>query len=433
MLLNKFIKCLALLILLNLTTTHAAEVKKVDRIIAVVDQSVITEQELLEKVRSVKRQMSQKGAELPDEAVLQKQVLERLIIDSLQLQFAAQTGVKVDDGQLDKTIERIAEQNKLGIVEFKKALENDGISYYKFREDVRNEITIARLKEREIDNRVTISEGEIDNYLTTQEGRAGEQDDYAISQILIRTPEDATPDDLQKASEKTKGILKALSEGMSFAKASATYSDAPNALEGGDLGWKNAKQIPPLFLEQLKSMNVGDISAPMRSPGGIHILKLNEKRSADNTMVITQTHVRHILLKPSEILSDKEAEQKLIGLKERLEHGSKFEEFARQYSEDGSAANGGDLGWVNPGDTVPQFEQAMSKLAPDEISAPIRTPFGWHLIQVIERRKQDMTKESTRLKARQEIRAKKIDEEYNNWISELRDRAFVELKLEDKF
>jgi len=428
-----FLTLLSVGLSINHASSAPVEVEKIDRIVAIVDQSVITEQELLNRTKSVVAQIEKKGGEVPPEKALQKQILERLIVDSLQLQLAAQTGIKIDDGQLDKTIERIAEQNKLSPEEFKKALENDGISFYKFREDIRNEITIARLKEREVDSKVSVSEGEIDNYLTNQSNRVGEQDDYDISAILIRTPEDLTPEDIEKAKSRTEQVLKALSGGMSFSEASATYSDAPNALDGGAMGWRNADQIPPVFLESLKAMKPGEISRPFRRPTGIYILKLNDRRARTSDLMVDQTHVRHILIKLSEVVSESEAKHKIDVIRERIINGTSFEEMARQYSEDGSASNGGDLGWVNPGDTVPAFEREMNSLEKDQVSNPILTPFGWHIIQVLDRRKKDMSEQSARLKARQEIRARKAEEAYNDWIRELRDRAYVDLRLEDKF
>ena len=409
------------------------EILKMDRIIAIVDQGVITEQELIDRTRSVKSQLEKQGTALPPENILEKQVLERLIADSLQLQMAAQTGLKVDDTQLDKTIERIAAQNKMTVDEFKVLLEKDGMPMRKFREDIRSEITISRLREREVENKLNISEGEIDNYLTTQANRGEEQDEFEISHILIRTPEDASPEDLQKAKSKTEQALKQLAGGASFEQVSAGFSDAPNALEGGSMGWKSGAQLPALFLDVLKPLQAGEVSKPVRSPNGFHILKVNNRRGGSSSLVIGQTHARHILIKLSEVLSEKEGKRKIDVIKERLDNGGKFEELARQFSEDGSANNGGDLGWVNPGDTVPPFEKAMNELGLGELSEPVLTAFGWHVIQVLERRQQDMTKEASRLKARQEIRARKSEEAYQDWIRELRDRAFVELRLQDKF
>ena len=412
---------------------QAAEVVKMDRIVAIVDQAVVTEQELESRIATVTAQFKKQGTELPAEAILRKQILERLITDTLQLQYAAQTGLKVDDNQLDKTIGRIAEQNQLSLAEFTEALAKDGVSMTKFRADIRNEITLARLREREVDGRVNVSESEIDNFLTSQAANNENQDEYEIAHLLIRTPEEGATEDIQKAKIKVDKALSELNGGVSFAKVSASYSDAPNALEGGSLGWKSAAQMPALFLDALKAMKIGEVSAPLRSPNGFHVLKLNNKRGGNSPLVIQQTHARHILIKLSEIMSEKDGKLKIDGIKERLDNGEKFEALARQYSEDSTASSGGDLNWVNPGDTVPQFEKAMNELKDLQISPPVRTQFGWHLIQVMERRSQDMSKEAARLKARQEIRAKKADEAYQDWIRELRDRAYVEIRLEDKF
>jgi len=412
---------------------HAADVIKLDRIVAVVDQTVVTEQELENRIATVTAQFKKQGTEMPAENILRKQILERLITDTLQIQYAAQTGLKVDDNQLDKTVERIAEQNQMTLTEFSEALAKDGVSMRKFRADIRNEITIARLREREVDGRVNVSESEIDNFLTSQAANSENQDEFEISHILIRTPEEGATEDVQKAKVKVDEALNQLNAGSSFTKVSASFSDAPNALEGGNIGWKSGTQIPALFLDALKTMKIGDISQPLRSPNGFHLLKLTNKRGTNSPLLVQQTHARHILIKLSEIMSEKEGKLKIDNIKERLDNGEKFEALARQFSEDSTASNGGDLSWVNPGDTVPQFEKAMNELKDNQISPPVRTQFGWHIIQVIERRSQDMSKESARLKARQEIRAKKADEAYQDWIRELRDRAYVELRLEDKF
>lgn len=409
------------------------DVTQIDRIVAVVDREVITYGELQDRIKIVLSQLEKQGAQRPPQEVLEKQVLERLIGDRLQLQLAAQTGLRVDDSQLDKTVERIAEQNKLSIGEFRDTLEKDGISYYKFREDIRNEIILARLREREVENRINVTEAEIDNLLTTQASRNDIQDEFELSHILVRTPEESAPEELQKQRNRAEEAMKRLQEGEDFAQVSARFSDTPNALEGGKLGWKTDSQIPKLFLDALKPLKPGEVTQILRSPNGFHILKLTNRRGASVPLLVQQTHARHILIKPSEVVSDSDAKHRLEDLKERLENGGNFAELARLHSEDGTAANGGDLGWVNPGDTVPDFEKAMNELKPGEISTPTRSPFGWHLIQVIERRSQDMSKEATRLKARQEIRARKSDEAYQDWLRELRDRAYVEYRLVDKY
>ena len=408
-----------------------SSIQKLDRIIAVVDQDVITEKELQEKINSVISNLKNQKIEIPSESVLRKQVMERLIANSIQIQLALQTGLKINDAQVDKTIERIAEKNKLNVVDFKKTLEKDGTNFYKFREEIRNEITIAQLKEREVDSKIVITDGEIDNFLNAQSKEV--QDEYEVAHILIRVPEDVSPEKLEKLKNKAEEASKQIQSGKNFTQVSSAFSETPNALEGGSLGWKKASDLPTLFVDALKKIEVGLLTPILRSPNGFHILKLINKKGSSAPLVIEQTHVRHILIKLSEITSENEGRQKLMGIKERLENGIKFEDMAKQYSEDPSATNGGDLGWINPGDTVPEFEKTMKQLNINQISDPIKTPFGWHLIQVLEKRSQDMSKESARIQARQQIKMRKSEEAYQDWLQELRDRSFVELRLEDNF
>ena len=408
-----------------------SSIQKLDRIIAVVDQDVITEKELQEKINSVISNLKNLKIEIPSESVLRKQVMERLIANSIQIQLALQTGLKINDAQVDKTIERIAEKNKLNVVDFKKTLEKDGTNFYKFREEIRNEITIAQLKEREVDSKIVITDGEIDNFLNAQSKEI--QDEYEVAHILIRVPEDVSPEELEKLKNKAEEASKQIQSGKNFTQVSSAFSETPNALEGGSLGWKKASDLPTLFVDALKKIEVGSLTPILRSPNGFHILKLINKKGSSAPLVVEQTHVRHILIKLSEITSENEGRQKLMGIKERLENGIKFEDMAKQYSEDPSSNNGGDLGWINPGDTVPEFEKIMKQLNANQISDPIKTPFGWHLIQVLERRSQDMSKESARMQARQQIKMRKSEEAYQDWLQELRDRSFVELRLEDNF
>ncbi len=426
----------AVLLLLAVVAQAAPRtpVMQIDRIVAVVDREVITYGELQDRIRIVLGQLEKQGVARSPQDALEKQVLERMINDRLQLQLAAQTGLRVDDSQLDRTMERIAEQNRLTLGQFREALEADGIAFAKFREDIRNEIILARLREREVDNRIIVTEAEIDNLLTTRASRPAEPDEFDISHILIRTPEEADPDTLQRLERKAQDVLARLQAGESFAEVSARHSDAPNALEGGGLGWKKLDQLPGLFADAVQPLQAGQISPVLRSPNGFHILRVDARRGGSSPLMVQQTRVQHILIKLSEVVSEDDARHRLSDLRERLVHGgASFAELARLHSEDGSAASGGLLGWVNPGDTVPEFEKAMNELQPGEISPPVRTPFGFHLIQVLERRTQDMTKEAARLKARQEIRARKSEEAYEEWLRELRDRAYVEYRLEDKF
>jgi peptidyl-prolyl cis-trans isomerase SurA len=412
--------------------TKPARVTALDRIVAVVNSDVITQLELDARLRMVIQQLQKQGTPMPPRDLLEKQLLERLIMDRLQLQFAQETGVKIDDAQLDKTLQRIAQENKLSAEQFRAALEKDGVDFSKFREDIRTEILMARLREREVDNRVNVSEGEVDNYLNTRSAAAGSGGEFNLAHVLVRVPEQASPEQLQKLKSRAIKALEEVQAGKDFRQVAASYSDAPDALEGGVLGWRTAGQLPALFADALGNLKPGEASQVLRSPNGFHILKLLDKRGKEAAFVVQQTHARHILIKVNEVVSEQDAKNRALQLKERLDNGAKFEELARQHSEDGSASRGGDLNWLSPGDTVPEFEKAMDALKPDQVSEPVRSPFGWHLIQVLERRSEDVSKERTRLQARQEIRMRKADEAYQEWLRQLRDRAYVEYRLEDK-
>jgi len=425
--------CFVLLVLLASRLIYANDdVLKIDRIVALVEQTVITEKELNDRIKTLVNQLNKQKIEIPPTDVLQKQMLERMVLEKLQISFAQQTGLKVEDALLDKTIERIAEQNKLDLAEFKKALASEGMSFRRFREDLRNEILLSRLKEREVDSKLSITEAEVENYLSLQ-SKEQQSDEYNLSHILIRTPEDASPNKLAELKRKADDAFNQIKSGKDFAQVSAALSDAPNALEGGQLGWKNITQLPSLFADAVRNLKPGQTTEILRSANGFHIIKLNDRRGGSSPLVITQSHLRHILIKVSEVTSEKEARQRMEIIRERAEHGEDFAELAKQYSEDSSASNGGDLGWVNPNENLPELDRAMEKLAIAEISPIIKSQFGIHIIQVTERRQQDMSKEAAKLKARQEIRARKSDEAYQDWIRELRDKAFVEIRLEDKF
>ncbi|HSD61954.1 MAG TPA: peptidylprolyl isomerase [Burkholderiales bacterium] len=409
-----------------------APVVAVDRIVAVVNEEAITRSELQARMAFLERQMRTQGVALPPRDVFEKQVLERMITERAQLQFAAETGLRVDDVQLDRTLRRIAEENKLSTQQLRETVEKDGVTFTRFREDVRNEIILARLRERDVDNKLTVSDAEIDQYLATQDAQAGKSTEYNVSHILLRVQEQASPEQIQALRRRAEEALAQLQAGQPFAQVAAAFSDAPDALQGGSLGWRPAGRLPTVFVEVLGKMKPGDVSPVLRSPNGFHLLKLVDVRGADATAVITQTHARHILIKTSELVSENDARNRLVQLRERIENGASFADLARLHSEDGSAGNGGDLGWVSPGDTVPEFERAMDALKPGQLSEPVKSPFGWHLIQVEERRTQDVTKDRQRLVARQAIRARKGDEAFQEWLRQLRDRAYVELRLEEK-
>ena len=402
-----------------------------DRIVAVVNDEVITHHELRSRLDSALGQLQRQGTALPPREVLEKQMLERLVIDKVQLQFAREVGLRVDDAQLDQALQRIASNNKLTLAQFRVALEKDGIAFASFREEIRAEMTIARLREREVDSRIFISEGEIDNYLAGEAGQAGGEE-YQMAHILLRAPESASPEQIQQLRAKSDQIVERLRQGENFAQLAAAYSDAPDGLRGGDLGWRSINRLPTMFAEVAAKLQVGEVSPVMRSSNGFHLVKLLGKRGGGALPAVQQTRARHILIKVNEVVSEPEARHTVETLHERIKHGENFADLARLFSQDGSASKGGDLGWIYAGDTVPEFEAAMNKLAPGELSEPVKSPFGYHLIEVTERRVQDVSSDRQRSAARQVLRERKRDEAYQDWLRQMRDRAYVELRLEER-
>jgi len=403
-----------------------------DRIVAVVNDEVITRLDLDERVRIASKQLQQQGTPLPSREALEKQLLDRMVTDRVQLQFAKETGLRVDDTELDRAIGRIAQENKLTPQELRLVLEKDGVPFARFREDIRNEIVMARLREREVDTKVVVTEGEIDNFLSLQQGQQGGNDEYNLSHILVMVPENASPEQIQARRGRAEQAYTQLKGGADFRQVAAAFSEAPDALQGGMMGWRQASRLPTLFTDALKTVSAGELSPILRSPNGFHILRLNDKRGGGPPVIVQQTRARHILIKTNELVSETEARSRLRNLKERLENNADFGALARAHSEDASATKGGDLGWLSPGDTVPEFERAMNALKPGQISDPVQTPFGWHLIQALERRNEDLSKERQRLMARQALRARKSDEAYQEWVRQLRDRAYVDLRLEER-
>lgn len=409
-----------------------ARIQLVDRIIAVVNQEVITQFELSERMQRVTRELQQRNTPLPDRDVLERQVLERMITERVQLQRAVDLGLRVDDAQLDQTVARVAENNKMTVAEFREALLRDNIPMQKFREELRSEIVISRLRDREVDNRITISENEVDLFLAEQAAGTDAASEYQLSHIVIRLPEQASPEQTERQRARAEEVIKRTRAGVDFAQLSAAYSDAPEAMTGGDMGWRERDRMPDLYLEAVSKMRPGEVSEVLRSPAGFHVLKLTNTRGSGAPLLIEQTRARHILLRVGEQASEAEATRKLANLRERIVNGIDFGELAKLNSDDGSAGAGGELGWLYPGDTVPDFERAMNSLAVGELGQPIKSPFGMHLMQVLERRTADMSSDRKRLDARRVLRDKKSDEAYLEWLRQLRDRAYVELRLEDR-
>lgn len=408
-----------------------SNIVEVDRIVAIANDAVITRSELDEQIHTIKQQLRQQKTQLPPDALLQKQVLERLISNQLQLQLAASTGIRVDDEVLNKAIGRIAEQNKLSITEFRDVLEKDGVNFASFREDIRNEITMTRLRQRQVDSRINVTDQEVARFLAAQADKGKSDDEYRVSHILIAVPEAASPEQIQTAKQKAQRVLDDLRGGADFKETAIAVSNGQQALEGGDLGWRSAGQLPSLFAPLVGRMKPGDLSDIIRSPSGFHIIKLFDYRSGQIHRV-NQTLARHILIRTNELVSDDDASIKLEQLSQRIKNGADFAELARVNSEDkGSAVNGGSLGWVSPGEMVPVFEQAMNELQPGQISKPFKSEFGWHIVQVQERREQDNTEQFNRSQAFDAIRQRKVEEELQIWLRRLRDEAYVEYRLDD--
>ena len=409
-------------------------VKALDNVVALVNSEVVLRSELTQQLARVERQLVQQKISLPPRAVLEKQVLERLVLDKLQVQLARQQGLRVDDTTLERTIERIAEQNNLALPQFRERLSKEGISYASFREEIRNEILMTRVREREIEQRLQITETEVDDYLKQQQN-ANLNVQVNLGQILVRVPENASPAVIAEKRQRAEQLLAQLKQGAEFARIAAANSEAFDATRGGEMGLRPLGRYPQIFIDAVRNLKTGELSEVVQSPAGFHLLRVIE-RKGDTAIAalpsqVEQTRARHILLRTSDGITDEEAQRRLNDYKQRISNkAATFEEMAKRFSRDGSAAQGGDLGWVYPGDTVPEFERAMNALAPEQISAPVQTPFGWHLIQVLERKTAEVANDRKRLVARQALRERKAEEATQEWLGELRDNAYVELRLD---
>ena len=416
--------------------TTGASLRVVDRIVAVVNDEIITRNELEQRMRVAETQLRRQNIALPARPVLMRQVLERMIIDRAQLQMAKETGVRVDDATVNAAIARIAEQNGMTLPQFRERVDQEGITFGKFRDDIRDDIVMRRLRDREVDSKVQIGEGEVDNFLAEKAGVEVNSTEYNVAQILLRVPENASADAIEAVRKRADELAGQIRAGGDFAKLAASFSAAPEALSGGELGWRTAERLPTLFYNAVKDLKAGELGPIVRSPGGYHILKLAGKRSALEAKLgselVQQTRVRHILLRVSDVTPEADVLRRLTDLRERvIKGGQDFGQLARLHSVDASATRGGDLGWIYPGDTVPEFEKAMDGLKVGEVSEPIHSPFGWHLIQVLERRTEESPMERNRFAARQALRDRRADEAYIEWLQQLRDRTYVEFKLDE--
>lgn len=408
----------------------------INKIVAIVNDDVITQQEIDDRINILTKRAVAQGSAVPSRAELQKQVLERLISDRVQLQLAKENGMKVDDITLDRTLARMAEDNKMTLQVFRNQIERDGTPYASFREDIRDEIALQRIHEREVLARIQISELEVDNYLAEQAAATATLQEVNLAHILIMIPENANAEQIKARFARVQEVEKRVRAGEDFGKLALTYSDAAEGSKGGELGWRDQTKLPPAFVDAISKLKNGETTQIIRSPNGFHLLKLIDKRTtnkAKESNAVLQSHVRHILLRITPTLTAADARKKLADIKKRIDSKtSTFEEEAKANSVDLSASKGGDLGWIYPGDTVPQFEEAFGKLALNEVSDPVESPFGYHLIQVLERKSEDVSQDRQRNAARLALRERKADEALQDWIRELRDRAFIEYRTDSK-
>ncbi len=413
-----------------LASASHATLKPLDHIVVVVNEDVITNTTLQNRIEDFRKQLAlgQLSRIEPDD--LKKQVLERMIRDTIQLQQAKQFGITVDDLMLNRMLEQLAESNKMTLDMFRETIEKEGLDYSRFREQTRDEIIIKQLQQRVVASKISVSDQEVRQYIEQNESLDSSKISYHLRHILIATPEEATPEDIEKARLKAESVYKRIAYGSQFEDLAIKESSGRNALKGGDLGNRKANELPQLFVDAVRDLNAGETSKPVRSASGFHLLHVVS--SSNDQVMINQTHTRHILLRTSDEMSDQQARTTLMEIREKIENGDSFAELASEYSEDpGSKIKGGDLGWMDPGDFVPAFENVASSLSIGQVSEPFKTPFGWHILEVLERRDHDQTKTNKENQARNAIQTRKADEELRLWLRRIRDEAYVEFIDED--
>jgi peptidyl-prolyl cis-trans isomerase SurA len=400
-----------------------------DRIAAIVNDGVVLTSELDTQIQAVSQRLETQHLELPPENVLRQQVLDRLVLQEIQLQRATHAGIKVSDETLNASMEDVAKRNNLTLSQLPDALASQGIDYASYRDELRKEITLSMLRQRDVLEHISVTSKEIDQYLEKQAKMPSAENEYNVSHILIAVGQEATQAQIDQAAKRATEVYQRASSGEDFAKLAVAYSNSQTALEGGSLGWRKGSELPTFLTDIVATLKPGQVSQPLRTPTGFHLIRLNDVRSAAAKTVERQVHVRHILMKTNELADDATVRGKLIGLRDRVERGDDFAVLAQTNSEDpGSASEGGDLGWTGPGAFDPEFEKVINGLKDGEISEPFKTQFGWHIAQVLGRRDFDNSAELQRHKAFDAIRASKADEETELWLRRLRDEAYVEYK-----
>ena len=412
------------------TAAHAA-VQPLDSVVAIVDNDVIMKSQMDQRVREVQQTIAKRGSGVPPAEALQPQVLDRLLLENLQLQIGERSGIRITDEELNQAIGTIAQRNNMSVDQFRAALSRDGLSFNDAREQVRREMIISRVRQRRVAERIQVSEQEVKNFLASGQGKAQLSEEFHLANILIATPDSASSDQIQTAARKAQDLYGKLKQGADFGQMAIANSASESALEGGDMGWRKAAQLPPPFGDMLGTMPIGDVTPPARTPGGFIILKLLEKRGGEGqAQMRDEVHVRHILIKPSEIRSEEETKRLAQKIYDRIQNGDDFGELAKSFSEDpGSALNGGDLNWVDPNSLVPEFRQVMNDTPQGTLSKPFKTAYGWHVLEVLGRRATDSTNQARDQQALTVLRNRKYDEELQTWLRQIRDEAYVEIKL----
>ena len=412
-----------------ISTNTYTKIELIDRVVAVVDSGVIMESQLNSRVEEILIRLKNDKAELPPLNLLEEQVLDRLIIEEIQLQLADRAGIKISDSELNQTLSRVSSQNNLSLEEFRLKLEAEGTSYKSFRDTIKKELIIQRVQRGKVGAKIDISEQELENFINSEEGRTQLAEQYNVQHILLSVKSGLSEIEIEAIENEAVSLLERLENGESFEKLAASYSAGQKALEGGFLGWRTSAELPSLFAEVVTGLTVGEVAQPVRSGAGFHILKLTEKRG-NTVKFLDQTLARHILVQPSEIRTENQAEILINDIFKRLKEGEDFKQLARQFSEDpGSKMDGGELGWSNPGDYDPAFEMTLNATEIGQLSEPVKSSFGWHIIEVMDRRNEDVSQEEQKNRAYQIIFKRKFDQELQSTLIELRAEAYVDIKL----
>jgi len=419
---------LAAVLLTAFSITASAQLEILDKVVAVVDEDVVLESEVQRRLATIYNQIKQSGTQPPPQDILVQQVLERLISERLQLNMGYNAGIRITDTELNDAMARIATGNQLTMEQYIEQIHASGSTLANVRDEIRDEMILMRVQQGQVMRRIRISNQELDNFLNSEEGRFMTSPDVNVGHILLPVPSGKSSDEVNAILQRAQSLLSEAQNGTDFRQLAIANSADQTALQGGDLGWRKMAQLPGVFIEAVEKLDIGQISDPIRSDAGYHLIKLYERRGGGEQL-IEQHFARHILIKPNEIRDEATAVSQLNELRERIKEGEDFALLAKEFSEDpGSALNGGELGWSTPGMFVPEFEQTMGSIELNEVSAPFLSQFGWHILQVTERRKQDFSENITRNRAQNLLRQRKYEEELQVWLQEIRDEAFVEVK-----